>query len=65
VRRRIGMVFQQFNLFPNMTVRGNLTEAPTRVLGLNKDEANARAVELLDLVGCLMGGSGGCARQST
>jgi len=51
VRRRIGMVFQQFNLFPNMTVRGNLTEAPTRVLGLNKDEANARAVELLDLVG--------------
>lgn len=51
VRRRIGMVFQQFNLFPNMTVRGNLVEAPTRVLGLSKDEANARAVELLDLVG--------------
>lgn len=51
VRRRIGMVFQQFNLFPNMTVRGNLIEAPTRVLGLSKDEANARAVELLDLVG--------------
>ena len=51
VRRRIGMVFQQFNLFPNMTVRGNLIEAPTRVLGLSKDEANVRAVELLDLVG--------------
>jgi polar amino acid transport system ATP-binding protein len=51
VRKRIGMVFQQFNLFPNMTVRGNLIEAPTRVLGLSKDEANARAVELLDLVG--------------
>jgi polar amino acid transport system ATP-binding protein len=34
-----------------MTVRGNLIEAPTRVLGLSKDEANARAVELLDLVG--------------
>ncbi len=51
VRRRIGMVFQQFNLFPNMTVRGNLIEAPTRVLGLSKDEANERAVELLDLVG--------------
>jgi polar amino acid transport system ATP-binding protein len=51
VRRRIGMVFQQFNLFPNMTVRGNLIEAPTRVLGLSKAEANARAEELLDLVG--------------
>ncbi|WP_232664194.1 ectoine/hydroxyectoine ABC transporter ATP-binding protein EhuA [Pseudonocardia sp. TRM90224] len=51
VRKRIGMVFQQFNLFPNMTVRGNLTEAPTRVLGLSRDEATARAKELLDLVG--------------
>jgi polar amino acid transport system ATP-binding protein len=51
VRMRIGMVFQQFNLFPNMTVRGNLIEAPTRVLGLSKDEANARAQDLLDLVG--------------
>jgi polar amino acid transport system ATP-binding protein len=51
VRKRIGMVFQQFNLFPNMTVRGNLIEAPTRVLGLSKDEANVRAAELLELVG--------------
>ena len=51
VRKRIGMVFQQFNLFPNMTVRGNLIEAPTRVLGLSKDEANAHAEELLELVG--------------
>jgi polar amino acid transport system ATP-binding protein len=51
VRKRIGMVFQQFNLFPNMTVRGNLVEAPTRVLGLSRDEANTRAVELLELVG--------------
>ncbi len=51
VRKRIGMVFQQFNLFPNMTVRGNLIEAPTRVLGLSKDEANARAEELLEMVG--------------
>jgi polar amino acid transport system ATP-binding protein len=51
VRRKIGMVFQQFNLFPNMTVRGNLVEAPTRVLGLSREEANTRAVELLDLVG--------------
>jgi polar amino acid transport system ATP-binding protein len=51
VRKRIGMVFQQFNLFPNMTVRGNLIEAPTRVLGLRREEANARAEELLELVG--------------
>ena len=51
MRKRIGMVFQQFNLFPNMTVRGNLTEAPTRVLGLSAEEANARAAELLELVG--------------
>jgi polar amino acid transport system ATP-binding protein len=51
VRKHIGMVFQQFNLFPNMTVRGNLCEGPTRVLGLSKEEASARAEELLDLVG--------------
>ncbi|MFC4943875.1 ectoine/hydroxyectoine ABC transporter ATP-binding protein EhuA [Pseudonocardia sp. GCM10023141] len=51
VRKRIGMVFQQFNLFPNMTVRGNLIEGPTRALGLSKDEATARATELLELVG--------------
>ncbi|MBB6122157.1 ectoine/hydroxyectoine ABC transporter ATP-binding protein EhuA [Nocardiopsis algeriensis] len=50
-RKTIGMVFQQFNLFPNMTVRKNLTEAPVHVLGLGKEEANARAEELLDLVG--------------
>ncbi|MFI6577556.1 ectoine/hydroxyectoine ABC transporter ATP-binding protein EhuA [Nocardiopsis sp. NPDC050513] len=50
-RRSIGMVFQQFNLFPNMTVRKNVTEAPVHVLGLSKDEANERAVELLELVG--------------
>ncbi|MGW7426932.1 ectoine/hydroxyectoine ABC transporter ATP-binding protein EhuA [Streptomyces sp. NPDC054813] len=51
VRKQIGMVFQQFNLFPNMTVLRNLTEAPVTVLGLPKDEAEARARELLDLVG--------------
>ncbi|TDP97692.1 ectoine/hydroxyectoine ABC transporter ATP-binding protein EhuA [Labedaea rhizosphaerae] len=51
VRRRIGMVFQQFNLFPNMSVLRNITEAPTRVLGLSKGEAEARAVDLLDMVG--------------
>ncbi|MEU2423109.1 ectoine/hydroxyectoine ABC transporter ATP-binding protein EhuA [Streptomyces sp. NPDC007851] len=51
VRKQIGMVFQQFNLFPNMTVLRNITEAPVTVLGLSKDEAEARARELLDLVG--------------
>ncbi|MFJ9346819.1 ectoine/hydroxyectoine ABC transporter ATP-binding protein EhuA [Streptomyces sp. NPDC101237] len=51
VRKQIGMVFQQFNLFPNMSVLRNLTEAPVTVLGLPKEEAEARARELLDLVG--------------
>jgi polar amino acid transport system ATP-binding protein len=50
-RQRIGMVFQQFNLFPNMTVVENLVEAPTSVLGLSRTEARARAEELLDKVG--------------
>ncbi|MEU1662881.1 ectoine/hydroxyectoine ABC transporter ATP-binding protein EhuA [Streptomyces sparsogenes] len=51
VRKKIGMVFQQFNLFPNMRVLRNITEAPVHVLGLSKDEAEERARELLDLVG--------------
>jgi len=51
VRQRIGMVFQQFNLFPNMKVLQNLTEAPIRSLGLSRAEAEERALELLDLVG--------------
>ncbi|CAJ1581406.1 ectoine/hydroxyectoine ABC transporter ATP-binding protein EhuA [[Mycobacterium] wendilense] len=50
-RQRIGMVFQQFNLFPNMTVIENVMEAPVSVLGLSKDEARARGTELLDKVG--------------
>ncbi|MEV0980682.1 ectoine/hydroxyectoine ABC transporter ATP-binding protein EhuA [Streptomyces sp. NPDC049915] len=50
-RKKIGMVFQQFNLFPNMSVLRNITEAPVTVLGLSKDEAEERARELLDLVG--------------
>ncbi|WP_399029554.1 ectoine/hydroxyectoine ABC transporter ATP-binding protein EhuA [Streptomyces sp. 15-116A] len=51
VRKKIGMVFQQFNLFPNMKVLRNVTEAPVAVLGMSKDEAEAKARELLDLVG--------------
>ncbi|KUJ69165.1 ectoine/hydroxyectoine ABC transporter ATP-binding protein EhuA [Streptomyces albus subsp. albus] len=51
VRKKIGMVFQQFNLFPNMRVLRNVTEAPVHVLGLSPEEAEERARELLDLVG--------------
>jgi polar amino acid transport system ATP-binding protein len=51
VRSSIGMVFQQFNLFPNMSVLRNVTEAPVHVLGLGKDEARERGLELLDMVG--------------
>lgn len=51
VRKNIGMVFQQFNLFPNMKVIRNITEAPVHVLGLSKEEAESRARELLELVG--------------
>jgi polar amino acid transport system ATP-binding protein len=51
VRKRIGMVFQQFNLFPNMKVLQNITEAPIRSLGLSRAEAEDRARELLELVG--------------
>ena len=51
VSTKIGMVFQQFNLFPNMTVLENIIEAPIHVLGRSKQEATERAHQLLDLVG--------------
>ena len=51
VRRRIGMVFQQFNLFPHLTVVENLTIAQRRVLGRGKDEARRVALENLERVG--------------
>lgn len=51
MRKEMGMVFQQFNLFPHMTVRRNVTEAPIHVLGLSKEKANKRAEEYLELVG--------------
>jgi ectoine/hydroxyectoine ABC transporter ATP-binding protein len=51
VRRRIGMVFQQFNLFPNMNVLANITEAPVHVLGQSQEEASEKALALLDRVG--------------
>ena len=50
-RITIGMVFQHFNLFPHMTALENCMEAPVQVLGLSNDEAEARAVELLEMVG--------------
>ncbi|WP_289781756.1 ectoine/hydroxyectoine ABC transporter ATP-binding protein EhuA [Ornithinimicrobium faecis] len=51
IRKRIGMVFQQFNLFPNMTVLENIIEAPVHVLGQSTDQAKTKAQELLDRVG--------------
>jgi polar amino acid transport system ATP-binding protein len=51
VRGAIGMVFQNFNLFPHMTALENCIEAPIRVLGLPKAEAVERAMDLLKMVG--------------
>jgi len=51
MRKNVGMVFQHFNLFPHMSVLRNVTEAPVHVLGLNREEANERALELLNMVG--------------
>ncbi|QQO24763.1 amino acid ABC transporter ATP-binding protein [Bradyrhizobium diazoefficiens] len=51
VRRRCGMVFQQFNLFPHLTVLQNLILAPTTVLGQHKDQAETSALEYLRMVG--------------
>jgi len=51
IRARMGMVFQQFNLFPHMTTLENVIEAPVHVLDVPKDRAIATAVELLKKVG--------------
>jgi polar amino acid transport system ATP-binding protein len=51
VRRRIGIVFQAFNLFPHMSVLDNVTLAPRKALGIGKQEAEAQAVELLERFG--------------
>ena len=50
-RQKMGMVFQQFNLFPHMTVLKNLTLAPMKLLKKSKEEAEKRAMELLERVG--------------
>jgi len=51
MRANIGMCFQHFNLFPHMTALQNCMEAPVHVLGLSKEEARERAIDLLGLVG--------------
>ena len=50
-REKMGMVFQQFNLFPHMTIMRNLTIGPMKLLGKSKEEAEKKAQELLDRVG--------------
>ena len=51
IRRRIGIVYQAYNLFPHMSVLRNVTLAPTRVLKLGRGEAERRALELLERFG--------------
>ena len=50
-RQKMGMVFQQFNLFPNMNIMRNLTIAPIKLQGKSRDEAEKNAMELLERVG--------------
>ena len=51
VRRKMGMVFQQFNLFPHLSILGNITLAPVLLKKMTKEEAKKRAFELLEMVG--------------
>ncbi|WP_028235433.1 amino acid ABC transporter ATP-binding protein [Pseudobutyrivibrio sp. MD2005] len=51
VRRRVGMVFQHFNLFPHLTIKKNLTLAPVKLGLMSELEADAKAIELLQRVG--------------
>ena len=51
MREKMGMVFQQFNLFPNMTVLKNITLSPIKTKGMDRTEAEKKAMELLEAVG--------------
>ena len=51
LRQKMGMVFQHFNLFPHMTILENMTLAPMKVKGMSREEAEQKALELLDRVG--------------
>ena len=51
VTEKMGMVFQSFNLFPNMTVKENITLSPIKTKGVSKADAEAKAMELLEKVG--------------
>ena len=51
IREKLGMVFQNFNLFPHMTVMDNITLAPVKVKGLSKEEAEEKARTILETVG--------------
>ena len=53
IRRKIGMVFQQFNLFPHMTIKENIMFAPVKLKEMTREEASKRAEELLTRVGLL------------
>lgn len=53
IRQQVGMVFQHFNLFPHKTTLENITLAPIKIMGINKDEAHERAMSLLRKVGLL------------
>ncbi len=51
IRQKMGMVFQQFNLFNNLSIMDNITVGPIRVKGVSREDAQAKANELLDRVG--------------
>ncbi len=53
LRRKMGMVFQQFNLFPHLTVKENITLAPVKLGIMDKEQANSKAMTLLERIGLI------------